>query len=84
MILPTIDFILIIIFIFLVSFILYLFAEINSIESSIFGILFMFLYVQNFHTLTMIPLSPILALLFSAFVLSLSGALFVWVIKRIC
>lgn len=81
---PTIDFILIVFLIFLVALFLYLFTEINPIESGTFGILFMFLYVQNFSNLPMIPLSPLLALLFGALMFSLSGATVVGIIRRIC
>ena len=80
---PTLDFILIILFILLISIFIYLLTEINIIESGAFGVIFMFLYIQKFPTLAMIPLSPILALLFSALVFSLSGAVVVGVIRKI-
>lgn len=81
---PTIDFILIIVFIFLLALLLYLFTEISPIESGTFGVIFMFIYVQKFNTLPVIPLSPLLALLFGALIFSLSGATVVGIIRRIC
>lgn len=80
---PTIDFILIIVFIFLLALILYIFTEINPVESGVFGIIFMVMYVQKFNTLPAIPLSPLLALLFGAFIFSLSGAVVVGGIRKI-
>ena len=80
---PTLDYILIILFIFLIALVLYLLTEISSIETSAFGTIFMFLYVQKFPTLTTIPLSPLLALLFSALIFSLSGAVVVGVIRKL-
>lgn len=80
---PTLDYILIIFFIFLLALLLYLFTEISPAESGAFGIILMFMYVQIFNTLPIIPLSPLLALLFSAFVFSLSGAVVVGTIRKL-
>lgn len=81
---PTLDFIFTIFFILFISLLLYLLTEISIIESGTFGIIFMSMYVQEFQALTMIPLSPILTLLFSAFVFSLSGAITVGIIRKFC
>lgn len=80
----TIDFILIIVFILLLALILYLFTEISPIESGAFGIIIMFVYVQIFNTLPIIPLSPLLALLFGALIFLLSGATAVGIIRKFC
>lgn len=79
----TFDFILVIFFIFLLALLLYLFTEISPIESGTFGVIIMFMYVQKFGLLPVIPISPLLALLFGALIFSLSGATVVGIIRRV-
>lgn len=78
---PTIDFILIVFFMFLVAAVLFFLTEIRIIETYFLDIIFMLLYVQKFNTLTILPASPLLTLLFSAIVFSLAGATVVGAIR---
>lgn len=80
---PMLDIILIVFFIFLISMLIYFLTEIGIVESWVFGVIFMFLYVQKFQTLAILPLSPLLTLLISALAFSLSGAVVVGIIRKI-
>lgn len=71
----ALDIILVLVFIFMISWLLRIFLEVPGLESGLFGCIILFLYLVKSKTVLIIHYSPLLSLLYSAVIFSIIGVI---------
>lgn len=77
------DLILVVFFIFFITWILHVLSEMPLLESSLFGSIALFLVLAKFKTVEFIHYSPLLSLLYSAVIFSIAGVALIAIFIKI-